>query len=217
MMMKRAKFLWLLGVIAPLWFAAVTILTGFLTPGYSPVAEVISVLGAKGKPYADLMNYAGFMLTGSLIILFSLGMREILGRGALGNLSRLLIAVTGLGVFGSGAFPCDAGCTLEIETVSAGMIMHAIAGIATFMFAALTPLVLSLYYWRTRKRWGYIAYSVLTGIILLLLLGIMFSPIISGYRGLHQGVFFGIYFLWILIFVLSTRPRVHSPVYWRPE
>ncbi|MFQ5400870.1 MAG: DUF998 domain-containing protein [Anaerolineae bacterium] len=205
---KRIRFLWLLGVFAPLWLSAVSVVAGALTPGYSPVSEVVSELGARGMPYADLMNGAGFMLTGIFIILFSLGAKRMMGNGKLAGLTSLLIALTGVGVFGSGYFPCDPGCA--IENMSIPMLKHALAGLTTFAFSAVTPLVVSFHYWRSR-RWGYFAYSLLTGVALLSLLSIMFSPIISGIEGLHQRAFLGIYFLWVIFFALSIKPRQSHP------
>ncbi len=201
---KRTRILWSLGIIAPLWFTAATVLTGLLTPGYSPVSEVVSELGAKGRPYAALMNYGGFMATGIMIVLFSQGARRMLGRGRLAGIACTLIALTGIGVFGTGLFQCDPGCSLEGASVE--MIAHSISGIVTFAFSAIAPLVLALHEWRSHRRRGFIAYSLLTGVVLITLLCSMFSPVISGYRGLHQGAFLAVFFSWILIFGLSNRP-----------
>jgi hypothetical membrane protein len=200
---KRIRLLWFLGIIAPLWFAAAMMLAGWLTPGYSPVTEMVSELGARGMPYADLANYVGFVPTGVFIVLFSLGLRPILGRGALTGIISGLVALTGLGVLGTGLFQCDPGCSLEGASVE--MIAHALSGLVTFTFSAFTPLVMSLYYWRSNRRGVHFAYSILTSVVLIALMGLMFSPAISEYRGLDQGLFLGIYFLWIIIFALSNK------------
>lgn len=74
----------LAGVLAPLLFVGLSTIAGLLRPGYSPVNEAISDLGAG--PNAWVQN-ANFALSGLLFVVFAAGLnphlRPLFGRGLL--------------------------------------------------------------------------------------------------------------------------------------
>jgi|Deesub1362A_J573_1020465.scaffolds.fasta_scaffold01030_10 hypothetical membrane protein len=208
---NAATHLWLAGILAPFWFAGAALLAASLTPGYSPVAQVVSELGAPGMPYAGLINYGGFITTGLMVLLYSLWVRRALGPGLLARISCSLISLNGLGLLGSGLLPCDPGCPLE--AASPTMIGHAVSGILTFSLSAITPLPISLLLWRRGQRSLFLAWSLLTAMALVALLALMFSPLIEGLRGLHQATFLAVFFHWLILFTLLTKgsPRRSPP------
>lgn len=59
------------GVAGPAIRLSLIVLLGYLTPGYSQLRDAISELGARGAPYAGLMNFVGISLVGLLLVLFS--------------------------------------------------------------------------------------------------------------------------------------------------
>src|SRR2546426_5050215 len=100
------------GVIAPILFVLLFTIAGFLYPGYSPIHQVISTLGASGPyPWIQVTN---FLVSGLLLLTFALSffyqMRPVLGRGTL-IVSTILLVLAGAGLVDagifSGSFPGD--------------------------------------------------------------------------------------------------------------
>ena len=94
----------LAGVLGPLLFVGLSTLAGLLRPGYSPVNEAISDLGAG--PNAWVQN-ANFALSGMLFVVFAAGLyprlRPFFSRGRL--LTYLgMFALSGIGLMGAAYF-----------------------------------------------------------------------------------------------------------------
>jgi len=65
--MLDKKFV-LAGLLGPIVFAIIILITGSMYPNYNHTEQVISKLGAIDSPVKDLMNIFGFMLFGFLRI-----------------------------------------------------------------------------------------------------------------------------------------------------
>lgn len=98
------------GVLTPILFIGIIILLGALFPGYNHLINHISELGALDSPVAGIMNPLGFMLTGILVVLFSIGLYRAVDFGLVGKLAILCLVIAGIFLSALGFFPCDPQC-----------------------------------------------------------------------------------------------------------
>lgn len=194
----------LCGLAGPLLYASVVIILGFLRPGYDHFTQVISELGEVGAPNAIVMNIFGFVLPSLLIFAFAIGLyrgtRD--GRGPI--VASALLAVGALGFIGAALAPCSPGCDPATST------SHFQAG-AIGILLVLAPFA----FWLTLRRdsrWeGYGTYSLVTGVLVIVLYIVNFSGLTQPWNGLGQRLATGILFLWIVLMAihllrLSLRP-----------
>jgi hypothetical membrane protein len=185
------------GILGPVLFALVVLVLGFLTPGYSPSAQMMSELGEAGAPYALVMNLGGFLLLGILLICFSFGLHAALRPSVASLTGALLVILAGLAYIGLAAFSCDRGC---IPVTVAGSF-HLFIGENAVFVGVLAAFVLAIAM-RPDARWkGYWQYSVATGILVVLLLP-LFS-LFTGITGAIQRFVVGVILLWM--FVIARR------------
>ena len=77
---KHQKILAICGIIAPIIFAIIVIIAGFLRPDYSHLTDFVSELGAVGAPNA-IIQRINFVLLGILIVAFTFGLHRGIGEG----------------------------------------------------------------------------------------------------------------------------------------
>lgn len=194
---RMVRFSALCGMAAPLLFGFTVGILGYLTPGYSPLSQVMSELGETGAPLAPVMNLLGLAGTGILMILFSLGLREGLGRTRAATAGSLLVAGAGILYLVMAAFSCDPGC---IPTTPAGEI-HMAAGLLATVMAILSAFVIGAAL-RSREGWeAYSVYSLVTGVLVLATLPVFLSA--GDSAGAWQRVLVGILFLWMEVMALK--------------
>ena len=104
------RFLTLVGIAGPIYYIGYVTLLGFLWVGYDPIRQTQSELGAVGAPHGLLMNVAGFMALGVVILAFAAAYHLVLRPSAWRWVASGLMVVAGLGMITVGFFPCDAGC-----------------------------------------------------------------------------------------------------------
>ena len=100
----------LVSIAGPFYYIAFVTLLGLLWAGYDPISQTQSELGAVDAPHGLLMNVAGFMALGVVILAFAATVHRTLGPSPWRAAVTLLLAVAGLGMITVGFFPCDAGC-----------------------------------------------------------------------------------------------------------
>ncbi|MFX0196338.1 MAG: DUF998 domain-containing protein [Candidatus Hodarchaeota archaeon] len=192
------------GIIGPIFYTIVLIILGLLRPGYSHVTQSMSELGEVGGPNAIMMNTIGFPLLGFLLIAFAIGLHRGLSEGEGSMLGPGLIVLSGVGLIGSGIFPCDPGC-IDVTLVSK---MHSImATIAAFamIFAALAIF----YRVKNDLLWqNYQLYSLLTGIVTAIIASayMVFEP----WLGVFQRLSMGVSLLWIEIMAIQLLRLSHQ-------
>lgn len=104
------RFLALGGVIGPALFAVVVVICGALRPGYNHMTQFISELGAQGTSHAAIMNFAGFLPLGLLLVGFAASLRGALPRRPLAVAVAILLGLFGLSIALAGLYSCDPGC-----------------------------------------------------------------------------------------------------------
>lgn len=173
---------------------------GALTPGYNSLTKTISELGETGAQYA-LLTSIYFIISGIIIILFSLGLNEGITESKGSWIGPFLLAMEGgFDFIGSGVFPCDVDCAGQTFS---GM-MHYVVSLVGLVCLTLAPFFI----WKTLKKdekWaGYEKFSLIMGILLLFLVGFfMISFITQLLVGLLQRILYYTYLTWI--FVLAIK------------
>ncbi len=128
------------GVAAPIAYTGAAFAASLKHPGYDHLRNFISELGATGAPGAPIMNFAGFLLYGVLIIAFALAVHRGIRADVGGWLGPTVLALYGLAYVGVALAPCDPGC--QATTPSLHHRMHVLLGDFIVLSAVLGPFTL---------------------------------------------------------------------------
>lgn len=185
------------GIIGPIVFTIMIAVLGLLQPDHSHIADHISELGARGAPNAVVMNIAGFMLLGVLILFFSFGLYKGIHNGKNSIIGPVLLAISGIGYIAVGFFPCDPGC---LNTSITG-IMHVVSARIHWIGMILALLFISSSFKRDPKWKNYRLYTLASAVAILILaltlVSIGFWGGLKGWVGAIQRVWLGVRLLWI--------------------
>ena len=189
------RLLTLGGVVGPILFSVVVIVSAALRVDYSHTANFISELGATGTPHADLMNYTGFLPGGLMLAAFGIALAKALPRGHATILAAILVTLFGAGVAASGIASCDPGCPQAGGSVE-NLIHNRIAPIA-FLCLVAGAGILGIYF-RRLPAWRPLSlYSLLSsGVALCLLVALASSLDTRELTGLWQRLLLAVLFLW---------------------
>ncbi|MEB2781482.1 DUF998 domain-containing protein [Algoriphagus sp. C2-6-M1] len=197
------RYLALGGIIGPILFTVVIIITASLRRDYNHVSNFISELGAIGTPNAVLMNVAGFLPFGLLIAALGLSLLLLLPKGKGLRIGSFLVFVFGLGVILAGLFSCDAGCPQEGS--SANMIHHGVSAIA-FLSAIVGSGILGFSF-RNLSDWRPLwLFSVINCVISL---GFLFAMINSFEAYTHTGIWQRLLLLTLFIWFGTVGLRIY--------
>ncbi|MEO1137258.1 MAG: DUF998 domain-containing protein [Pseudomonadota bacterium] len=199
------------GLIALPFYLALILVLGALEPGYSHLTMTMSALG--GVPGARGLAFnLGVGVTGSLIIVFAIGLRRRLSPGWLTQAGAFCLIVGGGGFIGAALFHCNPDCrNVLAEPTPVGRI-HMITALFGGMFSALAPL----FFWGAMRRdgqWRTFATPTLMTGILANLPGVAFwITIATGYRlysieGLIQRLGFIFVLIWMFVATIEFRAR----------
>jgi len=181
------------GIVGPIIYAIVLTLLGSLWPGYNPIRQYMSELGAVNAPHAIAMNVLGFQLLGIFMIGYGFGLYRGIGKGWDSKIGVALIVIAGVNMVLVGFFPCDPGCVDESPTGIAHAITATIASIAT----TLGMLVISL---RLRKdsRWrSFWVFTLAIAVVAIFLSPLPMFSIFSPWAGLLQRLGMGLALFWM--------------------
>jgi hypothetical membrane protein len=153
------------GITGPLLFIVVFLIEGATRRGYDALRYPVSSLsiGAMGWIQA-----ASFVVAGSCIVAFAIGLRRVLRDSGRAVCGPLVIGLAGIGFLGAGLFtsdpiygyPADAPLMLDQFTVHGHL--HDGASILVFIGVPTAAFVLCRRFAGTAKH-GWAIYSVLTG------------------------------------------------------
>jgi hypothetical membrane protein len=198
-----ARTLALAGIVGPTWFTALVVLQGFLVADYSHVRMPISALAAWPTGWIQDLN---FLVAGVLAMTFAIALHRAVQPTPRGMAGAVLLALGGLGVALDGVFPWR-----MIDGVPTETPPHAAAAILTFSATGLGLVVFSRRM-SADPRWRDLAaYTLLTGVVVLVLfVAVGFFAIDDGtplhpWAGLIQRVLGGLWFACLI--VLARRSR----------
>jgi hypothetical membrane protein len=164
------------GIVGPLFFVLVFTIDGFLTPGYSAMRDVVSLLELGPIGWVQSLN---FILTGLLLVLFALGFFQWMRpRSASGWLyvTTVLIALSGVGLIMAGPFLPDAPGTPQ---TSVHGILHTLAFTLVFLPLGIACLSVGGKFIRTAGWRVHGLYSLLAGLFpIFAALGNLFSSFV---------------------------------------
>jgi hypothetical membrane protein len=198
------------GIAAPLLWVAALIYVGSLRPEYSHYRQYVSELAARGTPTQHLMQVAGFLLPGLMIVAFGL----LVGLSAhtkLAGAAAALLIVGGIARIAAGVFPLDPCCTSMAPSFSQRM-HDAVGGV--YVLATVTAVLI----WcavaegtfRTRAHW-FRWYSLATFVAAITLpLWLIRFGTDPGNVGLFQRASFGVLNLWVLVFAVVVWSRLNA-------
>jgi hypothetical protein len=130
------------GVLGALWVLALTLIGGASFPDYNHGGQFISELGATGAPHGWKVSWFGFLPAGILVCAFSLFAWIAAPRSVPSTLGFVGIFLFAIGYVGAAFFPCDFGC--RPQTPSFSQTMHELIGLAGYLLAPVTLLLLAL-------------------------------------------------------------------------
>ncbi len=194
------------GIVGPALFVVVTIFSAALRPDYSHARQFISELGATGTPYAALMNYAGFVPAGLMLVGFGIALATILPASRWSLAAAALLALFGAGVAADGIMSCDPGCP-QSEGSLENLLHNRIAPVA-FLCAIIGAGIVGLDMrrvpaWRRLSR-----YSLLTSLVALgFLLALAASLETRLLTGLWQRFLLATLFSWCAVVGLQAHER----------
>ena len=203
-----ARLLNAAGIAAPVLWVAALVSIGSLRPEYSHSRQYISELAARGTPTQHLMQVAGFIVPGLMVVAFGLRVglsahTKLAGAGA------GLLIVSGIARIVAGVFPLDPCCAPIVPSFSHRM--HNAAG-TTYVLAigaaVLTWSAVAERTFRTRAHWfrWFSLATFVTAITLPWLLIRLGSD--STNVGLFQRASFGVMNLWLLVFAVVVWSRL---------
>ena len=163
--MKTTLFL-LCGAVAGPFFTVVWLIQGLTRSGYDPMRYAISSLSIGELGWIQIVN---FLITGSLILAFSIGLRQILREPSGSVWGPVLIGLVGVGLIGAGLFVSDPlngyppdTPVIPTERTTHG-ILHDLFGVPVFLGLPIACFVFTrLFARRGERNWAW--YSRLSGI-----------------------------------------------------
>lgn len=192
-MIENTRVLNLIGIAASLWMLFGVIIVARMFPGYSHSRQMLSELGAKGRPTARIHPFINNYPIGILFSLFGVSLYLNHQYSSLILISAALIFVHGISHIISGIFPCDE--SLSPAKPSRAHIIHSVAGLFMLLtlFAASVLWALSSSVEPTWFRW----LSAACAIASVFFLAIMFKGVNIG---LYQRLSYGALVFWAAIF-----------------
>ena len=210
-MCKNPQLTFLIGILGPIFFGSLVLALGFLHPQYNHVVNLVSELGVTGSPFALLINFTGFILFGSLVVIFSINIHRLMAKSTGSVIGPISIAITGMGLIGLGLFPCDPACV----NVTFSGFLHTIFNRLAIATAVIAPFLMAERFYHDRKWRNLSKFSISIGIISLFVWLIFFFTPISPFAGFVQKVGILIPLFWMEVvsynMVKITIPKKYWP------
>jgi hypothetical membrane protein len=193
----------LAGIIGPLWSTTLIVVQGALHPDYSHVKMPISALAAWPTGWIQNLN---FYISGVLILLFIVGLNGAVRPTPRGRAGFALLLIGGMALMMNGVFPWK-----MIDGVPTEPPAHAASAITTFAATGVGMIVFSRRM-NADARWRrHAAYTLWSGIVVLILFVIVgFFAVDNGaplheWTGLIQRILVGVWLSWMIVLALALR------------
>jgi hypothetical membrane protein len=180
------------GLLAPLVFATAVIAATQHFPAFSHSRNFISELGATGAPGASLMNFAGFLPYGLLILAFAWVLHRSIRPDPGGWVGPATLAIYGLGYVALSIAPCDPGC--QSATPSLHHRMHFLLGDVIVLSAVVAPFT---FYSRLSKDPAWRSLAVATLLLPALAWLILDVSGVGVPGAIRQRIWLLLIFIWI--------------------
>lgn len=201
---SRSRIFLFCGIIAPAILGITVLVVGYITPGYNPVSDTVSLMGTPEQPYAWLLS-SGYWVYGILMLFAAYGLHRIFIDYPQIKPLPILLGIHALGTILLAVFP-DSTTSFYRE-----MLHNFISGIA------YVPLLAMIYIFRnltmdnssfSRLR----AFGLLVLIINIPLPFVHMVEPLSAAGGLLQRVLCACSFTWLRFAFFSMYKARFSPV-----
>ena len=201
--------------MGPLTFTAAWLVAWPLQEQYSPRREDISALAALDAQHVWIM-ILGFIALGVGTTALGLGLMDAL-RGWNGRVGSALVVAAGVGLVFAGLARNDCsseltGCTAAVDAgdVSAHHQIHDLVSLLLFLSLIVAQFVCARAF-RQDLQWRDLrTYSLVSGVLTLVLLVLYISEPIDGWNGIVQRIFLAVPWIWIVVLGLRLL-RVQTP------
>jgi hypothetical membrane protein len=182
----RVRELLVCGVVGALLFIAVLLVNDAVKPGYEPVRDFVSEAAIGRGGWVQITN---FLVSGALITVFSLGLRQTVSRW-----TAWLVRAFGICLMAAGAFVSD-------PVPSDHQTWHGVAHnlVSVVVFGAVTAACFTAARWRPSRWWRF--YCLITGVAVPVLF--VLAAGVSGTTGVFQRL--SIIVGWVWLAVLGLR------------
>ena len=200
----RGRLVRAAAIVAAALAVAVPLLFGAMWPGYSHVRHYISVLGSRGAPHADLVNYLGFLPTGLATLVFIFAVGPGLPGSPRVRRARFFLAAFAIGYIGTAFLPCDPGCP-ALGSIS--QCLHSLLAVCGYTGAIIGLALLGTSF-RRDEHWRNVAmFTWLCAVAVAVGFGLMLLPALAPWRGLTQRVAEGAVFAWVVTVAFRAGRR----------
>ena len=194
------------GIVAGPLFFAIFLIAGALRPDYDPLRHPVSSLELGPTGWVQSIN---FILTGSLVVLFGIGIHSTVRKLGGGRTVPILFMLVGAGLIGAGLFAPDPlsgyppGTPPAAVSPSLHRVLHDLFSTPVFTALPAACIILARRFAK-RRRIGWAIYSALSAammIILFVMSSIAFaqgSPL-TPIGGLLQRLTLAAGFLWMAL------------------
>ncbi|WP_378187530.1 DUF998 domain-containing protein [Aquimarina sp. W85] len=196
----------IIGIAAPILFLITYLIMSSIRPEYSMFTKAISELGSIDAPNKWIWNFFGYILSGILIAIYSLGLYKNVVITKSSKLSLYGILFSGIFMTISGVFPGDFD-----NKQSTTMLLHTVGSFGSYIFfliGAFTypKLMNKTNYWSSVKK------PTLIFTYLTIVFGV-WPFIFPNIPAFGQRIVFFFYFLWIFYTAIKllNQPK-ESPV-----
>lgn len=162
----------------------VPLVFGILRADYDHIRQYISELGERDAPYAPIVNLAGFLPIGVLVLAFLASTKRFFPPSRSVTVGVWLFASVGLAYVVSAFFPCDPGCPAS-GAVSVRQLVHNFA-VLEYVGAACGLAMLSRAFRQTGLWHPLALFSLICGGIAMAGFILMVLPEFDPWRGLAQ-------------------------------
>jgi hypothetical membrane protein len=162
------RFLFICGMVAPMWFIFMTILGGAIRPGYSHIADTISELFAPGSPNKSFLDILHTIFA-LFLILFGIGLLQFFQRTKplkrIGQVGASLFILMGcVSVTTATIFPQDPWGTVATFAGEMHKLLSGVVG----LLSMFSMLLIGIWFVRTKTSPGFGVYTFVTiGLVIL--------------------------------------------------
>ena len=204
------RLLPVMGITASFLFLIVVFGLGFLEPGYSPVKNVMSILGGVRGIRGAIFNIA-IVLTGIMLVAFAVGVHLFIGKGSV--IGPVFIALGGIGLIFSAVFHCNQGCVNILKAPDFQGVIHSISSFIAGFSLAFSPIVIFPRL-KTNPDFKNFARFTLTMGILANIPGLVFwvsffTTRVLNFEGLIQRLGILIPLIWIVVMAIQQIRLSH--------
>jgi Protein of unknown function (DUF998) len=196
MMSSTTRVLIAGGIVGPLVFVATFMVEGANTAGYDPMRVPVSLLSLTDRGIVQVLS---FLVTGALVVGCAVGLRRIFAGGRAGRAGPVAVGVAGVGLLLAGLFSADpsfgypSGAPPGVGPAPSARAYVHVAGAFLFFGGLIVASWLFAARFRAEGRSGWAASSAVSGVTVLLFLGLSSGgpdgvPLFPAYTGLFQRI-----------------------------